>query len=71
MMNTCSNTNADSDKIQKLKRLVEKMNQIAYVDAYGWQNQKITRALGLKHNDDFFDTITGSTRITACKQLRS
>lgn len=31
MMNTCSNTNADSDKIQKLKRLVEKMNQIAYV----------------------------------------
>lgn len=57
MMNTCSNTNADSDKIQKLKRLVEKMNQIAYVDAYGWQNKKITRALGLKHNDDFFDTI--------------
>lgn len=54
-MNTCSNT--PSDKIQELKRLVEKMNQIAFVDAYGWQNKKITRALGLKHNDKFFDTI--------------
>lgn len=54
-MSICSNT--PLDKIQELKRLIEKMNQIAFVDAYGWQNQKVTRTLGLKHNDNFFDTI--------------
>ena len=55
MKSTCANTS--KDEIQELNRLVEKMNQIAYVDAYGWQEPKITRALGLNRDDDFYGTI--------------
>ena len=56
MTNTCSN-DTDLNRIKKLDRLVEKMNQLAFVNSYGWQNPKITYALGLKHGDNVYDTI--------------